>query len=96
MNKDWLEGNWKQLKSAVRETWDQLSDIDLDEIKGKEEELVGRIQEKYGLAKLEAQKAALRRPHCRLLLRHHARLAGARHRHECDRAARRRAALLAS
>ena len=57
MNKDWLEGNWKQLKSAVRETWDQLSDIDLDEIKGKEEKLVGRIQEKYGLAKLEAQKA---------------------------------------
>lgn len=57
MNKDWLEGNWKQLKGAVRETWDKLSDIDLDAIKGKEEKLVGRIQEKYGLAKLEAEKA---------------------------------------
>lgn len=57
MNKDWLEGNWKQFKGAVRKKWDKLSDVDLDEIKGKEEKLVGKIQEKYGIARLEAEKA---------------------------------------
>lgn len=57
MNKDWLEGNWKQFKGSVREKWNKLSDVDLDEIKGKEEKLVGKIQEKYGIAKLEAEKA---------------------------------------
>jgi len=57
MNKDWLEGNWKQFKGAVREKWNKLSDVDLDEIKGQEQKLVGKIQEKYGIAKLEAEKA---------------------------------------
>ena len=56
MNKNWMERNWKQFKGAVRQKWDKLSDVDLDEIKGKEEQLVGKIQEKYGLAKLEAEK----------------------------------------
>lgn len=57
MNKDWMEGNWKQFKGTVREKWNKLTDVDLDEIKGKEEKLVGKIQEKYGIAKLEAEKA---------------------------------------
>lgn len=57
MNKHWLEGNWKQLKGSIREKWSRLSDSDLDEIQGKEEKLAGKIQEKYGMAKLEAEKA---------------------------------------
>lgn len=59
MDKHWLEGNWKQLKGAVREQWSKLTDVDLDSIKGKEEQLVGKIQEKYGIAKLEAEKAVV-------------------------------------
>jgi uncharacterized protein YjbJ (UPF0337 family) len=57
MKKHWIEGNWKQLKGAVREQWSKLTDVDLDAIKGKEEQLVGKIQEKYGLSKMEAEKA---------------------------------------
>ena len=57
MDKHWMEGNWKQFKGSAREKWNKLTDVDLDEIKGKEEALVGKIQEKYGIAKLEAEKA---------------------------------------
>ncbi len=57
MDKQWLEGNWKQLKGSIREQWSRLTDVDLEAIKGREEQLVGKIQEKYGLAKLEAKKA---------------------------------------
>ncbi len=59
MNADWLKGNWKQIKGTVRERWDKLSDVDLDEISGREEKLIGKIQEKYGIAKLEAKKAVV-------------------------------------
>lgn len=57
MNKPWLEGNWKQLKGALRQQWSRLTDIDLESIKGKEEQLVGTLQEKYGMARFEAEKA---------------------------------------
>lgn len=59
MNADWLKGNWKQIKGTVRERWDKLSEVDLDEISGREEKLIGKIQEKYGIAKLEAKKAVV-------------------------------------
>jgi len=56
MNKDTLEGNWKQLKGKAKEQWGKLTDDDLDVIAGKRDQLAGRLQERYGLAKEAVEK----------------------------------------
>lgn len=56
MNKDQIEGNWTQFKGTVKEQWGKLTDDDLDIIAGKRDQLLGRIQERHGLAKEEAEK----------------------------------------
>jgi uncharacterized protein YjbJ (UPF0337 family) len=56
MNKDTIEGNWKQLKGSVKARWGKLTDDDLTVAAGNTEILRGRIQERYGIAKEEAQK----------------------------------------
>lgn len=56
MNWDEVEGKWKQVKGALRERWGELTDDDVDRIAGQKEQLVGRVQERYGVAKEEAQK----------------------------------------
>jgi uncharacterized protein YjbJ (UPF0337 family) len=48
MNRDWLEGNWKQARGKIRERWGKLTDDELDVIAGRRDQLVGRIQELYG------------------------------------------------
>lgn len=58
MNWDTVEGNWKQLKGKAREQWGKLTDSDFEQIAGKKDQLVGRIQERYGISKDEAQKQA--------------------------------------
>ena len=56
MNWDRVEGNWKQFKGKVREKWADLSDDDIERMAGKRDQLVGRIQERYGIAKDEAER----------------------------------------
>jgi len=56
MNRDELEGKWKQIKGAVKEKWGKLTDDDLDVIAGNSEQLAGKIQERYGIAKDEAER----------------------------------------
>jgi uncharacterized protein YjbJ (UPF0337 family) len=56
MNWDQVEGKWKQLKGVARQKWGKLTDDDLDVINGKQEELVGKLQERYGYTKEQAQK----------------------------------------
>jgi uncharacterized protein YjbJ (UPF0337 family) len=56
MNWDRIEGNWKQLKGKAKARWGKLTDDQFDVIAGKREQLVGRIQEKYGIAKDDAEK----------------------------------------
>jgi uncharacterized protein YjbJ (UPF0337 family) len=56
MNSDQLKGKWKQMKGSVKERWGKLTDDDVDIINGQNEQLVGKIQEKYGIAKDEAQR----------------------------------------
>lgn len=56
MNWERVEGNWLQFKGKVREQWGKLTDDDMDVIKGKRDQLAGRIQERYGLAKDDAEK----------------------------------------
>lgn len=58
MNWDQVAGNWKQAKGKVREKWGKLTDDDLGVIAGKRDQLVGRIQERYGIAKEEAERQA--------------------------------------
>ena len=58
MNWDRFEGNWKQLKGSVRARWGQLTDNDMEQIAGRKDQLIGRIQERYGLAREAAQQQA--------------------------------------
>jgi uncharacterized protein YjbJ (UPF0337 family) len=55
---DWnrIEGNWKQFKGRAKEKWGRLTDDDLDVINGRQDQLEGKIQERYGLAKDQAKK----------------------------------------
>lgn len=55
MNKDTLEGNWKQFKGKVKAKWGDITDDELDVIAGNRELLEGKIQEKYGKSKDEAR-----------------------------------------
>lgn len=56
MNRDQIEGNWKQLKGRVREQWGRLTDDQLDVIAGRRERLSGTLQEIYGLSLEEAER----------------------------------------
>jgi uncharacterized protein YjbJ (UPF0337 family) len=56
MNWDQVEGKWKQFSGSVKEKWGKLTDDDLTAIRGKRDQLVGKIQERYGIAKDAAEK----------------------------------------
>jgi len=56
MNKDQADGNWKQFKGKVKEQWGKLTDDDLTIVEGKRDQLVGKIQERYGYQKDQAEK----------------------------------------
>jgi uncharacterized protein YjbJ (UPF0337 family) len=56
MNWDRIEGNWKQFKGNVKEQWGKLTDSDFDVINGRRDVLAGRIQERYGIARDEAER----------------------------------------
>ena len=56
MNWNQVEGNWKQFSGKVKETWGKLTDDEIDQIAGKRDILLGKVQEKYGIAKEEAEK----------------------------------------
>ena len=58
MNWDQIEGKWKQFSGAAREKWGKLTDSDWQTVAGKKDQLVGRIQERYGVAKEEADRQA--------------------------------------
>lgn len=57
---DWnqIKGNWNEYKGKAKEKWGNLTDDELDVIAGKRDQLVGRLQQKYGLAKDEAERQA--------------------------------------
>jgi uncharacterized protein YjbJ (UPF0337 family) len=56
MNWDQIEGNWKQLEGKIKQKWAKLTDDDLALINGKRIELVGKIQERHGITKEQAEK----------------------------------------
>jgi len=53
-----MSGKWKQMKGAAKQQWGKLTDDDLEVIAGKRDSLVGKLQERYGMAKEDAQKKA--------------------------------------
>ena len=54
MNWDIVEGKWNQLRGSVKEQWGDLTDDELTEVAGKKDKLAGKLQEKYGWTKEEA------------------------------------------
>ena len=55
MNKDIIEGKWEQLKGQAKAKWGDLTDDDLTEAKGNAQILAGKVQERYGKTKEEAE-----------------------------------------
>ena len=58
MNSDQIEGKWKQFTGSAQERWGKLTNDDIQTLTGKKDHLVGKIQERYGIAKEEAEKQA--------------------------------------
>lgn len=56
MNNDRTAGQWKQIKGSIKEQWGKLTDDDLTQLEGNSEQLAGRLQERYGLAREEAER----------------------------------------
>jgi len=56
MNWDQIQGNWKQTKGQVQQKWGKLTNDDMNVIEGKRMELAGRLQQRYGIAKDEAER----------------------------------------
>lgn len=61
MNKDVLEGKWKQIRGQARAWWGKLTDDDLDRVAGKLDVLIGLLQEKYGYTRERAAEEIDRR-----------------------------------
>ncbi|HEY7312067.1 MAG TPA: CsbD family protein [Gemmataceae bacterium] len=58
MNWDVLKGQWKQMTGKLKAKWGKLTDDDLTLIGGKKDELLGKLQERYGYNKDQAEKEA--------------------------------------
>ncbi len=57
MNWDEIEGNWHQFRGAIQAQWGKLTDDDLETIQGKREQLLGRLQQRYGMERERAERA---------------------------------------
>jgi uncharacterized protein YjbJ (UPF0337 family) len=55
MNWDQIEGSWKQVKGKAKEQWGRLTDDELDQAAGRREQLIGKVQERYGYARDRAE-----------------------------------------
>ncbi len=56
MNWDVMKGKWKQVKGSAKNKWGDLTDDDLQQVEGNRDKLVGKVQEKYGMARSEAER----------------------------------------
>ena len=55
MNTDILKGNWKQLTGEIKSKWGELTDDEIQQAEGERDRFVGLIQERYGMAKADAE-----------------------------------------
>jgi uncharacterized protein YjbJ (UPF0337 family) len=51
-----LQGQWKQVKGKMKEKWGKLTDDDWDMIAGKRDQMIGKLQERYGYSRDQAEK----------------------------------------
>lgn len=58
MNWDIVRGKWNQLKGNVRVQWGKLTDDDIEQVAGHKDKLVGKLQERYGWGKEQAEQEA--------------------------------------
>lgn len=58
MNWDIVRGKWNQLKGNVRVQWGKLTDDDIEQVAGHKDKLVGKLQERYGWSKEQAEQEA--------------------------------------
>jgi uncharacterized protein YjbJ (UPF0337 family) len=56
MNRNILQGKWKQLRGEIRQRWGELTDDDLDRVAGQSDKLAGMLQERYGYTQMEAER----------------------------------------
>jgi uncharacterized protein YjbJ (UPF0337 family) len=56
IDSDTIQGNWQQIKGKLKQQWGKLTDDDLTYLEGKEDQLAGKIQERYGIAREEAER----------------------------------------
>lgn len=56
MNQDIIKGKWKELKGTMRSKWGKLTDSDYQEIAGDKDKLVGRLQQRYGYEREQAER----------------------------------------
>lgn len=56
MNKDQFQGHWQELKGKIKEKWGKLTDDEISQINGKKEQLLGKLQAKYGYAREKAEE----------------------------------------
>jgi len=53
---DQIVGRWNQMRGEVRRVWGELTDDELEQIAGNRDKFVGKLQERYGIAKVEAER----------------------------------------
>ena len=51
MNRDQVQGSWRQGKGRLKERWAQISDDEFTALAGRREQIAGRMQKAYGLAR---------------------------------------------
>ena len=56
MNWEQIEGKWSQMKGSVKQKWGKLTDDDLTFINGSRDKFIGRLEQRYGYSKEQAQK----------------------------------------
>jgi uncharacterized protein YjbJ (UPF0337 family) len=54
VNRNEIEGNWKQLKGEAKTRWGELTDDELTATEGAREKLIGKLQERYGKSQAQA------------------------------------------
>ena len=56
MNDDIFKGKWTQLKGNINEQWGKLTDDEIEQLDGRKDQLVGKVQERYGIARDQAAR----------------------------------------
>jgi uncharacterized protein YjbJ (UPF0337 family) len=56
MNNDQLAGAWREIRGKVKAQWGKLTDDDLKQLEGNVQQLAGKLQQRYGLARAEAER----------------------------------------